>query len=186
MERHRNLAYSIYYFIKERLHRKGFNTIREYDQTNLYRVEVPTYVGVFYDFDDVELDDTTLPTIVLTHNTTANRPLQIGGGWWSQDSFYVDVFAKNNTERDELSCILHESFNDYTINLNDYSLGNWPEFVYNSGEGFLETHYPSGAPTVPSDIYFRNVSMDTLPRVGTIGEVDNHRSLISLVAISRR
>lgn len=185
MERLRKKTYSVYFFIKDMLHRNGFNTIRDEDQANLYRDEFPAFVRVTYGFDDVGLNDTDLPTIVIEHDYGLNNGLQIGGGWWDRQGYVVDIFASSNVERDDLACILFEAFNDRSTNLLDYDIG-WPGYTYASGDTYIKEYYPSGTPPAMSDMYFEDVIIDTLPRTGTIGEVDNHRAFVSFTAVTLR
>jgi hypothetical protein len=114
-----------------------------------------------------------------------SKPLQIGGGWWDRFNYYIDIYAKSDSERDDLSYILFKGFNDDEITLSDYSTC-YPTYVYSSGESILVPSYPDGVPEYRSSMYFQQVLLDPLPRLGTIGEVDNHRAVISFTAVAIR
>lgn len=185
MYRLRRIGYSLYYHVKDLLHRAGCNTIQDGDQANLYRTDVPYVVNVYYGYDDVELHDTDLPAIVIFHDLSRNTPLQIGGGWYDYSSFYIDVYGLRDSERDDLGSIIFEGLIDRPTSVYNYE-SSWPDFIYSSGEGRIVENYASGAPPAESDMWFEQVYYDTIPRLGTVGEVDNHRAVISLTAVTLR
>lgn len=185
MERLRELKNSIYYYIKDVLHDYGCNTIREGDQDELFRIEVPYFVYVNIDYDDIEIVETVLPSVVLFHDTGSSRPMQIGGGKYDAENFELDIYAKTNVERDDLLWKIFQALDDGSDYLYDFTNGS-PYYTYASGEGLLIEYYPSGMPTAISPLYFEGVGKETLPRLSEVGEIDNHRAVITFTALTLR
>lgn len=163
------------YWIKNILHKVGFNTIAKGDQEELYRNEVPMVVSVIDEFPDPTKDELTLPCVSVEHERTSEEGLQIGGGFNERRTFNINIFARRDGERDDLAEAIYEGL-DGEVKVLDYNIA-MPTYVYSSGEGILTEYYGGDVPTPLSDLLVDNKQIETVPRLGP-SEWDKHRALI--------
>ena len=175
MKRLRLTDISLYYHVKNILHKESMNTIDEGAQANIYRTEVPYYVKVMDEYPDVYKEDIVLPTLAVDHSVSDEAGLQIGGGYWSFRDFQIHIFASTDAERDDLSEIIYEGF-DQGTHLRDFNVG-FPEYLYNSISGLLEEYFPGPVAPAISDLDILEKSIRSVPRTSP-AEVDAHRATI--------
>jgi len=177
MERIRLTTNSILYFMKNEMHKKGINTIGEGDQTNLYRDKVPYYVRVMEGFPKTAKDFAVLPLVALDLVRSEIEGLQIGGGYRVYLDYVVEIFARRDGERDDLSEILYEIF-DKDASLLNYEEGNFPTYVYSDAEGRLIEDYGGNVPPKIGDIIFSDRLLE-IGRFQGLSEIENHRTSLS-------
>jgi len=90
------------------------------DSTNIYKSNIydafpdPTQPGFKANFK--------LPAISIYHlMTLPDEPLQLGGGRWVKRVYNIDVFARNGSERDEVSEFIRDNFTSIAIPLYDFN-----------------------------------------------------------------
>jgi hypothetical protein len=181
MRRLRLEQQSIYYAIKDILHKEGFNTLDEGSQADIYRTELPYYVKVMAGFPDVYKVEITLPSIVVEHVRTSEAGLQIGGGWKVNRTWSIDIYASRDGERDDLMEIIYEGF-DQTTRLRDFNIA-FPDYEYVGG--VLVEHFGGVVPNALSDLDFMTKSQEQIPRTSP-AEIDSHRARILVRTLSLR
>ncbi len=183
MQRLRLADLSVYYWIKDILHKAGMNTIDDGYQVNTYRAEVPYYVKVTDDYPSITKEGVVLPSVVLTMATLNEAGLQIGGGFKNYRNFDVDIFARRDGERDDLANVIYEGL-DKTTTVRDFNIA-FPEYVYVPANGILVEDFPGLVPDALSDLEIMNKSVEYITPTSP-SEVDRHRAVIRLRTLDLR
>jgi len=97
----RNEDFSMYYFIKNTLTDVPNITIKD-----------------AYPYNEVEQGTLTLPTVSIEHTQTIEEGLQLGDDWVRR-MWTIEVFAKTDTQRDEISELIYDSLN-VSVPIYDY------------------------------------------------------------------
>jgi hypothetical protein len=95
--------FSVYYFVKEVL---GSRVVKVIDS---------------YPYNDVSNHTLTVPCASVEHTQTLDRGGELGSSWFTR-TWVIDVFGKNDAQRDELADVLYEAL-DHDIPIRDYSGG---------------------------------------------------------------
>lgn len=74
-----------------------------------------------YPYTEIEEDKLEIPCVSVEHSLTIDEGGELGSSWFRR-TWVVDVFANNDTQRDELSDIIFQAL-DNPIPIKDYSSG---------------------------------------------------------------
>lgn len=99
----RNEDFSIYFFIKDLLSDKVSNIVDSYPYT------------------DIINNTLVVPVVSIEHRLTEENAGELGSTWFKR-SWQIDVFAENDTKRDDISEYIFQAL-DNAIPIRDYSLG---------------------------------------------------------------
>ena len=168
---------SLMYQIKDILHRNDMNTIDEEYQSETYRRKVPFYVKVTDSFDDVYKHNAILPCVVVSSVRADESGLQIGGGHRNFRDYDIDIYARRNGERDDLTTIIYEGL-DREADVRDFNTA-FPEYTYDVGLKRLVEHFSGPVPNAISDLMIESKSVEYLPRIGPM-DIYSHRAVIRL------
>lgn len=112
----RNEDLSVYFFVKDTL---GSNVLRVVDG---------------YPYNEVEDGTLVVPSAAVEHKLTSEEPGELGATWFRRD-WSVDIFARNDTQRDELGDVLFRALN-LSIPIRDYGP---PGFNADTGKSLIGT-----------------------------------------------
>lgn len=107
--------YSVIYFIKDLLYNAGFSTA-DYRVTNSYPY-TSTSVSV-------------MPLVVVDSGPAVAVPYQLSSVNVNRYMFFIDVFAKSDSQRDDVSDIIFDSLKEERIPIYDFNTG-FPTIIGN-------------------------------------------------------
>lgn len=183
MQRFGLVYLSLFFEIKDILHKNGVNTIDERYQTKTYRNQVPYYVKVTDSYDEVYKEEAELPCVVLDTLSMNESGLQIGGGYKNFRNYDIDIYCKDDTERDTITTIIYENLDSNTY-VRDFNI-SFPEYIYDTADGLIKETFSGPVPNTISELIVDNKTVEYLPRVGP-GDVDSHRAAIRVRTLDLR
>jgi hypothetical protein len=78
-----------------------------------------------YPYTEIENNELKVPCVSVEHSLTVDEGGELGSSWFRR-TWAVDIFADNDTQRDELSDMLFKAL-DNAVPIRDYSNGFRPD-----------------------------------------------------------
>jgi len=120
----RNLDVNVNYFVATGLVNYGYTIHRTFNDTRVVS-------GVYLiDGFPTEPVDIKAPAVSIEHLYTNEEPFQLGSGKAIRSIFRIDVFARSDTERDDLGDLVRSFFNSHMA-IYDYNV-IWTGGTYQS------------------------------------------------------
>lgn len=113
--------------------------------------------------------DITFPTVSVEITQQFGRGVEIGSKAWPTFSFAIDVFARTDQERDDLSYYLWDSLEEYTGNLYNFNS------AFPSSVGDYTGIYPYN---YTAEYYIDNMSVVNLVPVESEYTGEQHRATL--------
>lgn len=124
--------------------------------------QLPDFINTIYNFPvrtnepDGKLK---IPTVSVVARPTREFPLELGGKNADYRSWSIDIFAKNEIQRDDLAYLIYDNLED-GIDVFDYDQGFPPEITPNKiGQMIVESREVEPIivfPELVKDLYWRS------------------------------
>ena len=108
------------------------------------------------------------PTITVGIDATWGRDVELGSKGWPAFAISIDVFAKNNSQRSDITHMLWEGLRENTLPFYDFNS------AFPSATGDYDGIYPYN---YTADYYIDNLTFNNLDPIDTVVEGEKHHAL---------
>ena len=143
--------------------------------TATYSYYIVNVIDGFPDLDNIE--SLQLPAVSVDLGPIRRNPLQIGGGFFVNRTFDLDVFARNDSERDQIVEVLDNALS-YNFQILDFELADYP-LNFNGDRKSTYSKSIGSTSGVVATAYVKEFSVQPIRIADAIKKMQ-HRALVTI------